>query len=49
MLETYQAYVDYRDVMDMLEDMVAFVINEISGDLNSNENIIDHPPWQRLT
>jgi lysyl-tRNA synthetase class 2 len=51
MLETYQAYVDYRDVMDMLEDMVAFVINEISGDFKFKygENIIDFtPPWQRL-
>ena len=51
MLETYQAYVDYRDVMDILEDMVAFVINEISGDFKFKygENIIDFtPPWQRL-
>ena len=37
--------------MDMLEDMVAFVINEISGDFKFKygENIIDFtPPWQRL-
>ncbi|MDD4923335.1 MAG: lysine--tRNA ligase [Dehalococcoidales bacterium] len=51
MLESYQAYVDYRDVMDMLEDMVSSVIREISGDFKFNygDNIIDFtPPWQRL-
>jgi lysyl-tRNA synthetase class 2 len=51
MLETYQAYADYKDVMDMLEDMVASVIKEISGSykFNYGENVIDFtPPWQRL-
>ncbi len=51
MLESYQAYADYKDVMDMLEDMVASVIKEISGDFKFKfgENNIDFtPPWQRL-
>ncbi len=51
MLESYQAYADYKDVMDMLEDMVSSVIKEISGDFKFSygENIIDFtPPWQRL-
>ena len=51
MLESYQAYADYKDVMDMLEDMVASVIKEISGEFKFNygENNIDFtPPWQRL-
>ncbi|HAS04197.1 MAG TPA: lysine--tRNA ligase [Dehalococcoidia bacterium] len=51
MLESYQAYADYKDVMDMLEDMVSSVIKEISGNFKFNygDNIIDFtPPWQRL-
>jgi lysyl-tRNA synthetase class 2 len=31
MLEFYQAYVDYRDVMGTLEDMVCSVVNELCG------------------
>jgi lysyl-tRNA synthetase class 2 len=51
MLESYQAYADYKDIMDMLEDMVSSVIKEISGDFKFSygENTIDFtPPWQRL-
>src|SRR5207247_7076875 len=31
MLETYEAYVDYRQVMEMLEQMVAQVAREVLG------------------
>jgi lysyl-tRNA synthetase class 2 len=51
MLESYQAYADYKDVMDMLENMVSSVIKEISGDFKFNygDNVVDFtPPWQRL-
>ena len=51
MLETYEAYADYKDVMDMLENMVSSVIREISGsyEFNYGDNVIDFtPPWQRL-
>jgi lysyl-tRNA synthetase class 2 len=51
MLESYQAYADYHDVMDMLEDMISSVIREISGEyrFKFGENTIDFtPPWQRL-
>ncbi|MDD4873475.1 MAG: lysine--tRNA ligase [Dehalococcoidales bacterium] len=51
MLESYQAYADYHDVMDMLEDMVSSVIREISGEykFKFGDNTIDFtPPWQRL-
>ena len=43
MLESYQAYADYKDVMDMLENMVSSVIKEISGDFKFNygDNVVD--------
>ncbi|MDP7280960.1 MAG: amino acid--tRNA ligase-related protein, partial [Candidatus Poribacteria bacterium] len=31
MLESYQAYADYKDVMVMVEDMVSFVSNQVLG------------------
>jgi lysyl-tRNA synthetase, class II len=51
MLESYQAYADYHDVMDMLEEMVSTVIREISGtyEFKFGEHTLDFtPPWQRL-
>jgi len=51
MLESYQAYADYKDVMNMLEDMISSVIKEISGNykFHYGDNVIDFtPPWQRL-
>ena len=52
MLESYQAYTDYEEVMSMLEEMVAAVVNEIYGcyTLKYGEYIIDFkPPWVRLS
>jgi len=52
MLESYQAYTDYEEVMSMLEEMVATVVNEIYGcyTLKYGEYIIDFkPPWVRLS
>ncbi|MFA5629169.1 MAG: lysine--tRNA ligase [Dehalococcoidales bacterium] len=51
MLECYEAYADYENVMNTLENMVSFVIKEISGSFKFNfgDNVIDFtPPWQRL-
>jgi lysyl-tRNA synthetase class 2 len=51
MLESYQAYADYNDVMDTFEEMVAFVVKEVSGGHKikyANDNIDFTPPWLRL-
>lgn len=51
MLESYQAYADYKDVMVLVENMVSTVAMEIAGDtkVQFGENIIDlKPPWKRL-
>ena len=51
MLETYEAYVDYLDVMKMVEEMVSTVSQQVLGTmkLEFNGKAIDlTPPWKRL-
>ena len=52
MLESYQAYADYNDVMAMVEEMVSRVCQKVLGTTKANygEHTIDFkPPWTRLT
>jgi len=51
MLECYQTYADYNDVMDTLEEMVSTIVTKISGkeEVAFGDNTINfEPPWQRL-
>ena len=51
MLESYQAYADYNDVMNVLEEMVSVIVRQISGDyrVKFGDNTIDFKsPWPRL-
>jgi lysyl-tRNA synthetase class 2 len=51
MLECYQAYSDYYDVMALVEEMFAYVAKEVLGStrLTRNSQIMDFGlPWQRL-
>jgi len=51
MLESYQAYADYNDVMKMVEDLVCYVAKEVVGGAEvefGSERINLTPPWQRL-
>ena len=51
MLETYEAYVDYNHVMEMVEQMVAEAARAV-GDLSvrfRDHDIDLTPPWPRLT
>jgi len=51
MLESYEAYVDYNDVMKMLEEMVSEVIRQVLGTAEvefAGSTISFKPPWQRL-
>ena len=50
-IEFYMAYADYNDVMDLTEEMVAYVAQEVLGTLQIiyNGNEIDlTPPWSRI-
>jgi lysyl-tRNA synthetase class 2 len=50
MMELYQAYADYRTMMDLTEGMVVACVEALGGGLQLpyGENTIDFtPPWQR--
>ena len=51
MLEFYQAYANYQDLMQITEDLVAFVAQEVNGTTITNFNgvVIDLAKWQRYT
>ncbi len=51
MLESYETYADYNDVMNMLEEMVSEVSQLVSGtdQIGFGDNTLSFkPPWQRL-
>ena len=51
LLESYQAYADYNDVMEMVESMVSTAAQEVRGtkQIPYGEHVIDFsPPWPRL-
>ena len=52
MLESYEAYADYNDVMKMLETMVSEISQQIMGTtkIKFGDHVIDlKAPWQRLS
>jgi lysyl-tRNA synthetase class 2 len=51
MLEFYQAYANYHDLMQITEDLVEYVAREVNGTTITefNGNTIDLAKWQRLT
>jgi lysyl-tRNA synthetase class 2 len=52
MLEYYQAYVDYTDVMETTEELIEFVAKELTGSTTisfQGEQIDLSPPWKRIT
>lgn len=50
MLEFYQAYSDYRDLMDLTEEMLTQLVEKITGtrELEFNGRRISFEKWQRL-
>lgn len=52
MIELYQAYADYHDMMDLAEDMISHIAKEVLGTtkvIYQGEEIDLTPPWQRMT
>ena len=51
MLEFYQAYADYRDLMDLTEQMLSGLAREITGKLQITYQgqTVDFSRWERLT
>jgi len=50
MLESYEAYADYNDIMSMVEEMVSEISQQVVGDKVKfgEETIKFKPPWPRL-
>lgn len=52
MIELYQAYADYHDMMNLTEEMVAYIANKVLGTTVVNyqgQEINLTPPWTRIT
>jgi lysyl-tRNA synthetase class 2 len=51
MLEFYQAYANYHDLMNLTEDLIKFVAQEVNGSLitHFNGNEIDLGNWTKLS
>jgi lysyl-tRNA synthetase class 2 len=52
MLESYEAYADYNDVMKMVEEMISYISSQVVGStrIDFGGNSIDFsPPWSRIT
>lgn len=52
MLEFYQAYATYNDMMDLTEEMVSWIASEVTGTMQINyqgQEVNLSPPWRRMT
>ena len=52
MLEFYQAYATYHDLMDLTEEMISWLAAEVTGSMDlTYQGVAVHlaPPWQRYT
>ncbi|MGD0794759.1 MAG: lysine--tRNA ligase [Dehalococcoidales bacterium] len=52
LLESYEAYADYTDVMAMVEQMIAYISQQLLGTHEIkyiNDTINLAPPWRRIT
>ena len=52
MLEFYQAYATYHDLMDLTEEMISWLADEVTGSMEVNYQgtpVNLAPPWQRYT
>ena len=51
-IELYQAYADYNDMMEIMENMIAYVCEKVNGTtkvIYEGTEIDFKPPWRRIT
>jgi len=51
MLEWYQAYADFNDLMDLTEELITMLVDKVCGTrrIVYQDHVIDFDQWQRLT
>jgi len=52
MLEFYQAYATYHDLMDLTEEMISWLADEVTGSMEltyQGQHVDLSPPWKRYT
>lgn len=52
MLEFYQAYATYHDLMDLTEEMISWLADEVTGSMEvmyQGQQVNLSPPWKRYT
>ena len=52
MLEFYQAYATYHDLMDLTEEMISWLADEVTGSMEvvyQGQHVDLAPPWKRYT
>jgi len=51
MLEWYQVYSDFNDLMDLTEELIMMLVDKVCGTRQARyrDNVIDFDQWQRLT
>ena len=52
MLELYEAFADYRDMMELTENMVSYALHESAGTFEVNyrgQQLDFRPPWKRIS
>ncbi len=51
MLEWYQAYSDFNDLMDLTEELITMLVDKVCGTrrIVYQDHVIDFDQWQRLT
>jgi lysyl-tRNA synthetase, class II len=51
MLEWYEAYSDFNDMIDLTEELINTIVDKVAGSrqVTYAENLIDFNSWQRLT
>ncbi|MCI0524656.1 MAG: lysine--tRNA ligase [Acidobacteria bacterium] len=51
MLEWYQAYSDFNDLMDLTEELITMLVDKVCGtrQIVYQDHVIDFAQWQRLT
>lgn len=52
LMESYEAYADYKDIMELVENMISYIVKKIKGTTKvkyQGETLDFEPPWERMS